>query len=183
MIAGQAEDMAFEQRTSLTVEECLHMEAGKTAALLSCAAVHRSDPRRRPGSTVDALADFGRHLGIAFQAVDDLLGIWGEPAVDGQAGRQRPAPAQEDPARSPIAMAGGLPEEPRTTAREHDLTDDGGRRGHGAARSSAARGTRRWRSAEANLRRARRARPGAARCHEARAELAAIARYVTERDR
>jgi geranylgeranyl diphosphate synthase type I len=27
---------------------------------------------------------FGRHLGMAFQAADDLLGIWGDPAVMGK---------------------------------------------------------------------------------------------------
>ncbi len=37
MIAGQADDMAFESRESVTVEECLSMERGKTSALLSCA--------------------------------------------------------------------------------------------------------------------------------------------------
>ena len=37
MIAGQADDMAFESRPSVTVAECLDMERGKTSALLSCA--------------------------------------------------------------------------------------------------------------------------------------------------
>ena len=31
-----------------------------------------------------ALAEFGSHVGTAFQAVDDLLGIWGEPARTGK---------------------------------------------------------------------------------------------------
>jgi geranylgeranyl diphosphate synthase type I len=33
---------------------------------------------------VAALADYGRHLGLAFQLVDDVLGIWGDPAVTGK---------------------------------------------------------------------------------------------------
>jgi len=33
---------------------------------------------------VSALADFGAHVGLAFQAVDDVLGIWGQPAVTGK---------------------------------------------------------------------------------------------------
>jgi geranylgeranyl diphosphate synthase type I len=37
-----------------------------------------------PPTTVQALRDFGRHLGVAFQAVDDLLGIWGDPATTGK---------------------------------------------------------------------------------------------------
>ena len=42
------------------------------------------DPGRCPGGHVEALAEFGRHLGIAFQAIDDVLGIWGEPGVTGK---------------------------------------------------------------------------------------------------
>ena len=30
------------------------------------------------------LADFGSHAGLAFQLVDDLLGIWGAPEVTGK---------------------------------------------------------------------------------------------------
>ena len=84
MIAGQAEDMASELRTSLSVEECLQMGAGKTGALLACSAAMGAILAGAPTSTVEALADFGRHLGIAFQAVDDVLGIWGEPSVTGK---------------------------------------------------------------------------------------------------
>ena len=31
-----------------------------------------------------SLADFGSHVGLAFQLVDDLLGIWGAPEVTGK---------------------------------------------------------------------------------------------------
>jgi geranylgeranyl diphosphate synthase, type I len=34
--------------------------------------------------TAQALADFGHHLGMAFQLVDDLLGIWGDSADTGK---------------------------------------------------------------------------------------------------
>jgi geranylgeranyl diphosphate synthase type I len=84
MIAGQAEDMASELRQSLSVEECLQMGAGKTGALLSCSAAMGAILAGGPVATVEALASFGRHLGIAFQAIDDVLGIWGEPAVTGK---------------------------------------------------------------------------------------------------
>jgi len=85
MIAGQAEDMAFEQRPVLSVEDCIHKKTGKTGALLSCAASLGAVLAGAPAATVEALADYGRHLGIAFQAVDDLLGIWGDPSVTGKA--------------------------------------------------------------------------------------------------
>ncbi|NEE37819.1 polyprenyl synthetase family protein, partial [Streptomyces sp. SID7982] len=37
-----------------------------------------------PQATVAELDRAGRHLGVAFQAVDDLLGIWGDPALTGK---------------------------------------------------------------------------------------------------
>jgi len=84
MIAGQAEDMASELRASLSVEECLQMGAGKTGALLACSTAMGAILAGAPARSVEALADFGRHLGIAFQAIDDVLGIWGEPSVTGK---------------------------------------------------------------------------------------------------
>jgi geranylgeranyl diphosphate synthase type I len=85
LITGQSSDVEFEQRQDVTLEECERMAAGKTGALMRCAssvgalAVGASQP------TVKLLADFGDHLGLAFQLVDDLLGIWGSPAVTGKA--------------------------------------------------------------------------------------------------
>jgi geranylgeranyl diphosphate synthase type I len=84
MIAGQADDMAFEPRTVVTVDECLTMEERKTGALLSCATALGAILAGADEPTVQALREYGRHLGIAFQAVDDLLGIWGDPSVTGK---------------------------------------------------------------------------------------------------
>ena len=36
-------------------------------------------------SQVQLLGDFGRHLGLALQIVDDTLGIWGDPLATGKA--------------------------------------------------------------------------------------------------
>jgi geranylgeranyl diphosphate synthase, type I len=84
MIEGQAEDLAFESRIDVTVEECLRMCAHKTGALISFGAsvgaiLAGADERR-----VVALEEFGLHLGLAFQAVDDILGIWGRPEATGK---------------------------------------------------------------------------------------------------
>lgn len=84
MIAGQADDLAFEQERSVSVEECMAMSAAKTGALLGCAASIGAVLAGAPPATVRALEGFGRHLGVAFQAVDDLLGIWGDPATTGK---------------------------------------------------------------------------------------------------
>jgi geranylgeranyl diphosphate synthase type I len=84
MIAGQALDMAFETLTGVTVDRCLAMEAGKTGALLGCAASIGAVLASAPEETVAALREYGIQLGLAFQAIDDLLGIWGDPSTTGK---------------------------------------------------------------------------------------------------
>jgi geranylgeranyl diphosphate synthase type I len=84
MIAGQADDIAFERRRDVSVEQCTAMSAAKTGALLGCAASIGAILAGAPDVTVGALRDYGRHLGLAFQAIDDLLGIWGDPATTGK---------------------------------------------------------------------------------------------------
>ena len=74
---GQFLDISFETRTDVTVDRYRAMVAKKTGALISAcaegAAVLATDDRR----VRDALARFGDDYGQAFQAHDDLLGIWG----------------------------------------------------------------------------------------------------------
>ena len=84
LIGGQAEDMAFETRAAVTRDECVAMAVGKTGALLACAASIGVLLAEGDAVLYDALTDFGVHLGLAFQAVDDLLGIWGDPALTGK---------------------------------------------------------------------------------------------------
>lgn len=84
MIVGQAEDINSEHLSSLTLEECLRMEAGKTGALLACASSIGAVLAGADEATVRALSDYGQHLGLAFQAVDDILGVWGDPKVTGK---------------------------------------------------------------------------------------------------
>ena len=84
MIAGQASDMAFETCVDTSLDECVEMEGAKTGALLACAASIGALLSDADNGVVDALAAFGRELGLAFQAVDDLLGIWGKPEVTGK---------------------------------------------------------------------------------------------------
>jgi geranylgeranyl diphosphate synthase, type I len=84
MIGGQAKDLALEGRADVTLEECLEMLSAKTGALLVCACSIGAVLAGAPGELVGRLAAFGEHVGIAFQAVDDQLGIWGEPSVTGK---------------------------------------------------------------------------------------------------
>ena len=84
LIRGQVEDLAFERRGDVSVAEVLSMVAGKTAALLACSAALGAVLAGAPPAAVAALDAFGHELGMAFQLVDDLLGIWGEPEVTGK---------------------------------------------------------------------------------------------------
>lgn len=84
LIDGQAQDMSFEHRERVSVDECLEMEGNKTGALLACAVSIGAVLGGADDKTADALERYGHHLGLAFQAVDDLLGIWGEPAETGK---------------------------------------------------------------------------------------------------
>jgi geranylgeranyl diphosphate synthase, type I len=84
MISGQSADMAFETRAQVSVEECLNMERGKTGALLSAACAIGAVLGGADAGTADVLGEYGEHLGIAFQAVDDLLGVWGDPSATGK---------------------------------------------------------------------------------------------------
>jgi len=84
LIAGQVEDLAFEQRSSVSVEECVEMAAGKTGALLGCSAAIGAVLAGAAQPAVGALRRYGEELGLAFQLVDDLLGIWGDQAATGK---------------------------------------------------------------------------------------------------
>jgi geranylgeranyl diphosphate synthase, type I len=84
LIDGQAADLDLEGRVDVTPQECTRMCAGKTGALLECAAAMGAVLAGADAATVAGLRAFGAHLGLAFQAVDDLLGIWGDPAVTGK---------------------------------------------------------------------------------------------------
>ncbi|WP_329065642.1 polyprenyl synthetase family protein [Streptomyces sp. NBC_01429] len=89
LVRGQAEDLLFEARPwtgprAVRPDEYRSMAEQKTGALLGCAAALGGLLGGAPAPTVTALDRAGRHLGVAFQAVDDLLGIWGDPAVTGK---------------------------------------------------------------------------------------------------
>jgi geranylgeranyl diphosphate synthase, type I len=84
LIAGQGEDLAFEKRGDVTLAECLEMAGDKTAALMACACTIGAVHVGAPPELAMGLAEFGGHVGLAFQLTDDLLGIWGAPEVTGK---------------------------------------------------------------------------------------------------
>ncbi|WP_329344321.1 polyprenyl synthetase family protein [Streptomyces sp. NBC_01352] len=89
LVRGQADDLLFATRPwtgprRVRAGEYRTMAEHKTGALLGCAAALGALLGGAPPATVAALDRAGRHLGIAFQVVDDTLGIWGDPAVTGK---------------------------------------------------------------------------------------------------
>ena len=84
LIHGQHDDLAFESRADVSVDECLSMAGGKTGSLLACAASIGAVLAGAPPRTISALSTYGAELGLAFQLVDDLLGIWGDPRATGK---------------------------------------------------------------------------------------------------
>jgi geranylgeranyl diphosphate synthase type I len=84
LIVGQVDDLDFETRADVGLAECLEMAGGKTAALLSCAAAIGAQLAGASVEVITALETYGYELGLAFQLVDDLLGIWGATASTGK---------------------------------------------------------------------------------------------------
>ena len=81
---GQFQDMAFEKRDDLTLDDYWPMISGKTAALLSTCTGLGALLAGAKEAVQQIYRDFGHSLGMAFQVLDDYLGIWGDPASTGK---------------------------------------------------------------------------------------------------
>jgi geranylgeranyl diphosphate synthase type I len=84
---GQYQDMCFETQMDVDTDTYLWMIRRKTAALIACsthlgALLGGADER-----VTAAYARFGENLGLAFQVIDDILGIWGSESETGKSAR------------------------------------------------------------------------------------------------
>lgn len=60
------------------------MAEAKTGALLGCACALGALYAGADDKDVEALDAFGREAGLAFQLIDDVIGIWGDPSRTGK---------------------------------------------------------------------------------------------------
>ncbi|PZG44198.1 dimethylallyltranstransferase [Spongiactinospora gelatinilytica] len=185
LIDGQYSDVSFERRDDVALSECQAMATAKTGALLGGACALGALYGGAPDERVERLGAFGRHLGLAFQHVDDLLGIWGDPGVTGKPvysdlrNRKKSLPVV-------AALVSGTPAGRELAAlyrSPHPLTDFELVR---AAQLVEEAGGRAWSQAEADgllataMRELDWAQTGAS--ARAAAELQSLARLVTRRD-
>jgi geranylgeranyl diphosphate synthase type I len=106
---GQSADCRFETRNDVGLTETMAMAEAKTGALLGCACAIGALYAGAPAEVVESLNLFGRELGLGYQLIDDLLGIWGDPAVTGKpAGSDLSALKKSLPVVA--ALASGTPE-------------------------------------------------------------------------
>jgi len=81
---GQYLDIAYESRGDLHLDAYWPMVSGKTAALISACTGLGAVAGGAVESQVAEFREFGRALGLAFQAQDDILGLWGDAALTGK---------------------------------------------------------------------------------------------------
>ncbi|MDO3648235.1 polyprenyl synthetase family protein [Nocardia mangyaensis] len=84
LIAGEMADTAFESSRDVSLDQCAAMIADKTGALIEAACALGARYGDGSPEQISAMGCFGRHLGIAFQVVDDCLGIWGVSDITGK---------------------------------------------------------------------------------------------------
>lgn len=180
---GQSADVAAETATALDVEQCLTTAARKTGALLGAACRLGALAAGAGPAAADHCRWFGVHLGVAFQLVDDILGIWGDRARTG-----KPAHSDIRARRRTLPVVAALASDTTAGRRLGRIYFHDGGADESVQRIAglvAEAGGRAWAEAEAD-RRVRLAfgcldraepRPAAAR------ELRGLARLVTSRDR
>ena len=81
---GQYLDLAYEEQEGVTVEMYLEMIGKKTGALMGCATHIGALLGTNDESIIESYRSFGYELGLLFQIVDDILGIWGTGEATGK---------------------------------------------------------------------------------------------------
>lgn len=81
---GQQEDLDFEEREEVTIEEYLHMIRYKTAVMLAGCLKAGAILCGASAENQNAIYEYGINIGLAFQLKDDLLDVYGDKSVFGK---------------------------------------------------------------------------------------------------
>ena len=81
---GQQWDMDYEQLNDVTVDEYINMIRLKTSVLLGCALKTGALIADSDDKDADLLYEAGVNMGLAFQLMDDMLDVWGNPETFGK---------------------------------------------------------------------------------------------------
>ena len=81
---GQAYDMWFEKREDVKADEYYEMIKKKTGALIKASAEIGGIVGGGSEEDIKNLGEFGEKIGVAFQIIDDVIGLVGEEKVTGK---------------------------------------------------------------------------------------------------
>ncbi len=84
LIGGQMEDLLAERKPSTTPDELEFIHLNKTAAMIEAALVMGGSVAGAREESIATLRRAGRHLGLAFQIIDDLLDATADTATLGK---------------------------------------------------------------------------------------------------
>ena len=79
VMAGQHEDVLFEDRENVSLGDCQAMTEHKSGAAGALLARAGATLATEGSSRIEAYAAFGSCYGVARQLINDVYGIWGEP--------------------------------------------------------------------------------------------------------
>lgn len=75
---GQQLDMNFETQEKVSVQDYIHMITFKTAVLLGCSLQMGAICANASKKNQEHIYEFGKHVGIAFQILDDVLDVYAD---------------------------------------------------------------------------------------------------------
>ena len=84
LTTGQHADMSFETQKDVSVAEYVAMIWGKTAVLLALSAELGASVAGASPQVIKHYYQFGLQTGLAFQIIDDILGVWGDEGAIGK---------------------------------------------------------------------------------------------------
>lgn len=112
MIGGQVMDIQLEGQ-SATISQVEAMHHGKTGAMILAAIRIGGLVANVSEKQMESLTTFGRHIGLAFQIVDDILNVEGQPQLLGKS-----VGSDQSAEKATFPSVLGL-EESKTCARQH----------------------------------------------------------------